>query len=160
MEFKTIVTCNQYFNALIVGDCAKEALQAFYNLERGYKPTMSTYVTLISGCAHCDLYAEGIALYERLHKDKTIIPSIKFYGVAINLHCKSGMFDCAFTLIETMRVKPNMVVWNTILSTSISAGRHDIVEVVIKNSLEEVNPHKRFEYGYDVSKILRGDEEL
>ena len=62
MKFKTIVTCNQYFNALIVGGCAKEAIQVFYDLETIYIHTMSTYVTLITGCAHCNLYDEGNAL--------------------------------------------------------------------------------------------------
>lgn len=105
----------------------EEALGVFKQmLGEGLRPDDVVYVGVLSACSHAGLVEEGKKCFERMRIEHGIEPTIQHYGCLVDLMGRAGLVDEAHELIEGMPMKPNDVVWRSLLS---ACRIHQCVEV-------------------------------
>ncbi|XP_059626397.1 pentatricopeptide repeat-containing protein At1g08070, chloroplastic-like [Cornus florida] len=108
------------WNSIIVGlgmhGYAKEAIDVFMSMEKeGIKPDGVTFVGLLCGCSHSGLISVGRSYFSQMHAIYGVKPGIEHYGCMIDLLGRAGLLEEALNLILTMPIKPNSVVWGSLL---------------------------------------------
>ncbi|CAA0821973.1 Pentatricopeptide repeat-containing protein -mitochondrial [Striga hermonthica] len=97
---------------------AKEALQLLSCMIRaGTKPNAITFVSVLSACCHAGLVDEGWHWFSSMQHRFNIDPSIEHYGCMIDLLGRSGRLEKAYNLILGMRVRPDFVIWCSLLAS-------------------------------------------
>lgn len=93
----------------------EEALALFERmLLEGLKPDDVVYVGALSACT---LVEEGKKLFKRMWEEHRIKPTIQHYGCMVDLMGRTGLLHEAYELIKSMPMKPNDVVWRSLLSS-------------------------------------------
>ncbi|XP_058225473.1 pentatricopeptide repeat-containing protein At3g29230-like [Rhododendron vialii] len=108
------------WNSVIVGlgmhGYGEEAVNAFIAMEKeNLKPDEVTFVGLLSGCSHSGLVSAGRRYFSHMSSVFGIQPGIEHYGCMVDLLGRAGLLQEALDVIKTMPMKPNSVVWGTLL---------------------------------------------
>lgn len=115
----------------------KEALEIFYNMNRaGVKPNYITFVSVLSACSHAGMLDEGWYWFQAMEQKFDIEPGVEHYSCMIDLLGRAGLLSRAYDLIKKMKVKPDFVVWGSLLA---ACRMHKNVE------LGEISARKLFE---------------
>ncbi|CAD6341774.1 unnamed protein product [Miscanthus lutarioriparius] len=95
---------------------AADALRMFGMMQdNGIRPDDVTLVGVLNACAHGGLVDEGLRHFYSLEK-YAITPKIEHYGCVIDLLGRVGRLEEAYSIIRTMRMKPNAVIWGAFLN--------------------------------------------
>ncbi|CAN7134183.1 unnamed protein product [Brassica rapa subsp. narinosa] len=86
-------------------------------LESGIKPGHVTFVSLLTACSHGGLVDQGLAYYDMIARDFGIKPAIEHCVCVIDLLGRSGRLAEAETFISNMPMKPNDLVWRSLLAS-------------------------------------------
>ncbi|OAY65521.1 pentatricopeptide repeat-containing protein At2g13600 [Ananas comosus] len=119
------------WNAMIVG-CAqngrgKEALHIFDRmLASGENPDHVTMIGVLSGCSHAGLVDQGRQYFWSMTELHGIIPSQDHYTCMVDLLGRAGHLKEVEELIKEMQIKPDVVLWNSLLA---ACRLHDNVEL-------------------------------
>ncbi|XP_057488080.1 pentatricopeptide repeat-containing protein At1g08070, chloroplastic-like [Actinidia eriantha] len=108
------------WNSIIVGlgmnGYGEEAINIFISMEKeNIKPDGVTFVGLLSGCSHSGLVSAGRRYFSQMGSVYRIQPGIEHYGCMVDLLGRSGFLEEALEVIQTMSMKPNSVVWGSLL---------------------------------------------
>nr|GMD73220.1 pentatricopeptide repeat-containing protein At3g62890-like [Ipomoea batatas] len=108
------------WNSIIVGlgmyGYGNEAIEAFNSMQmEGIKPDGVTFLGLLCACSHSGLVSEGRSYFSQMKSFYGIEPGIEHYGSLVDLLGRSGLLQEALELIRTMPLKPNVVVWGSLL---------------------------------------------
>lgn len=96
---------------------AREALQVLNNMIRArVKPNYVTFVSILNACSHAGLLKEGWHWFNSMLRDYHIEPGIEHYSCIVDLLGRAGHLQRAYELIKGMRVKPDFVIWGSLLS--------------------------------------------
>ncbi|KAL1566303.1 pentatricopeptide repeat-containing protein-like protein, chloroplastic [Salvia divinorum] len=94
-----------------------EALQLFDRMKRsGVEPDAVTFVGVLSACSHAGLVDEGYSHLQSMIRDHGIKPGQKHYACMVDLLGRAGRLEEAKTFIDSMPVKPAILVWETLLA--------------------------------------------
>ncbi|XP_057466131.1 pentatricopeptide repeat-containing protein At2g13600-like [Actinidia eriantha] len=116
------------------------ALEAFANmLEMGLTPNEVTFLSVLSACSHAGLVVEGQRLFNTLIQCYVLKPKIEHYGCMVDLLCRAGHLDEAVELIERMPIRPDAVIWRSLLSACLGRRNLKLAEMV-GNKLLELEP--------------------
>ncbi|WCJ31095.1 Pentatricopeptide repeat (PPR-like) superfamily protein [Euphorbia peplus] len=111
---------NALINGFAVNGCAKEALEAFLEMQcAGVKPSGITMLGVLSACNHGGLIEEGKRWFGAMYKFG-LTPKIEHYGCLVDLLGKAGDLEAAEKLIESMPYEANGI----ILSSFLNACAH------------------------------------
>ncbi|OMO93484.1 hypothetical protein COLO4_16917 [Corchorus olitorius] len=120
--FRKMAKRNQMSYSVIISGLAmhgngEEALRIFSEmLEEGLDPDDVVYVGVLSACSHAGLVDEGFQCFDRMKSEHGIKPTVLHYGCMVDLMGKAGMIKEALEFIKSMPIKPNDVVWRSLLS--------------------------------------------
>lgn len=108
------------WTAVIVGLAAnghgKKALNMFSEmLDAQETPDEVTYVGVLSACTHAGMVNEGRNYFASMATHHEIEPNIVHYGCLVDLLGRSGNLKEAYNVIKNMPMKPNTIVWGTLL---------------------------------------------
>jgi pentatricopeptide repeat protein len=93
-----------------------EALRYFDMLLRsGCRPDHVTFVGVLSACAHAGLVDKGLSIFHSIKDEYGIEHTADHYACVIDLLSRSGLFERAEEMINTMSVKPNKFLWASLL---------------------------------------------
>ncbi|KAM4132299.1 hypothetical protein ACJW30_01G239600 [Castanea mollissima] len=126
---------------------ATEALEVLYEMIRaGIKPNYITFVSILTACSHAGLLKEGWHWFNSMNHEFGVEPGVEHYACMVDLLGHTGHLSEAYDLIKGMKVKPDSVVWGSLLG---ACRIHKNVE------LGEISARKLFEldpsnYGYYV----------
>jgi pentatricopeptide repeat protein len=116
---------------------AKEAMEIFYEMIRsGTKPNYITFVSVLAACSHAGLLKEGWNWFNRMKCEFNVEPGIEHYSCMVDLLGRAGYLKEAYGLIQEMKVKPDFIVWGSLLG---ACRIHKNVE------LGEISARKLFE---------------
>lgn len=109
-----------HWNSVIVGlgmhGMADEALECFNQMEKsGIKPNAVTFVGLLNACSHVGYVKEAHFYFDLMVKKYGVEHKIEHYGCLVDVLCRTGNLQEAKTIIEKMPMKPNKVIWMSLL---------------------------------------------
>ncbi|GMP29780.1 hypothetical protein CsSME_00004746 [Camellia sinensis var. sinensis] len=97
--------------------CAREALEVFYEMiSARVIPNYITFVSVLAACSHAGLLDEGWHWFRTMEHKFGIEPGVEHYGCMIDLLGRAGFLKEAYDLIKEMKVRPDFVVWGSLLA--------------------------------------------
>ncbi|XP_058082933.1 putative pentatricopeptide repeat-containing protein At1g74400 [Magnolia sinica] len=102
-------------------------------------PNEVTFIGVLMACSHGGLVEEGLQHLESMSKDYHLKPRICHYGCMVDLFCRAGLVKEAYTFTRNMPMRPNAVVWRTLLSACSLRGNVEL-GAHIKRRLLELEP--------------------
>ncbi|PIA41541.1 hypothetical protein AQUCO_02200163v1 [Aquilegia coerulea] len=116
MQVRDVITWTIIISGLATHGHANESFDHFYDmLECGIKPNEITFMGILSACTHAGLVEEGLKFFNQIDKVYGISPTIEHYGCVVDLLSRAGRLNEAEDLINSMPMKPNVIVWGALL---------------------------------------------
>ncbi|PHT51905.1 Pentatricopeptide repeat-containing protein [Capsicum baccatum] len=143
MKSKTLASYNVMISGLAMHGNAYEALELFRKMtEEGMKPDDITFVSVLSAINHSGLVDLGREYFNTMIQIYKFTPKLQHYGCMIDLLGRAGKFDEAMAMIESMEIKPDGVIWGSLLGSCRIHKNLELGEYAAKNlfELEPENP--------------------
>ncbi|KAL6615009.1 hypothetical protein ACP70R_037279 [Stipagrostis hirtigluma subsp. patula] len=118
--FNSMTQRNEFsWNSMISGyarhGLGRKALEIFEEMQlSGENPDHVTFVSVLSACSHAGLVERGLEYFETM-RNHGILPRIEHYCCVIDLLGRAGKLDKVQEYIERMPMKPNALIWRTVL---------------------------------------------
>ncbi|KAJ9551643.1 hypothetical protein OSB04_015688 [Centaurea solstitialis] len=112
-----------HWTAIIVGlgihGHANCALELFLEMVKiGIVPNAVTFIGVLNACNHAGLVEDGRRYFDSMVNDYGIEPAIEHYGCLVDILSRVGRLQEAKNVIEKMPMKPNKIIWMSLLSSS------------------------------------------
>ncbi|XVE62814.1 hypothetical protein DITRI_Ditri06bG0150100 [Diplodiscus trichospermus] len=142
MSFKNVLTWTAMGTGLAIHGRGKEALELLDAMEDyDIKPNPVTFTSLFSACCHAGLVEEGLHLFHNMRSRFGLKPQIQHYGCIVDLLGKAGHLNEAYDVIIEMPMKPDAILWRSLLSACNVHGDVAMAERV-GNILFRLEPPK------------------
>ncbi|MFS7971106.1 putative tetratricopeptide-like helical domain superfamily, DYW domain-containing protein [Helianthus anomalus] len=116
---------------------AQEALDVFYEMLRvNIVPNYITFVSVLSACSHAGLVDEGWHWFQTMTRKYSIEPGVEHYSCMVDLFGRAGFLNRAYDLIKKMKVRPDFVVWGSLLAACRMHKNVDLGEIAAKKLFE------------------------
>ncbi|KAK9146200.1 hypothetical protein Sjap_006103 [Stephania japonica] len=146
MESRSVVSWTTLIVGLAVNGFGKEALDLFCELEqKGLVPSEITFVGVLYACSHCGMVDKGFDYFRRMTEEYGLVPKIEHYGCLVDLLGRAGLVQEAHEFIQNMPLKPNAVVWRTLLGACMIHGHLTLGET-IRSKLLQIEPKHSGDY--------------
>ena len=110
-----------------------KAVKLFNEMQvHGNKPDSVTYLAVLSACSHSGLIEEGQQYFSSFCSNQHCKPQVEHYACMVDLLGRAGRLKEAKDLIEKMPLKPNVGIWQTLLSACRMHGEVEMGEQVGK----------------------------
>ncbi|KAL3628896.1 hypothetical protein CASFOL_027942 [Castilleja foliolosa] len=108
---------------------------SFYNsmLREKIEPNDVTFIGVLSACSHAGLVDEGRSHFISMKRDFGIEPRIEHYGCMVDMLGRVGLIEEAYGFIKNMPIKPNVVIWRTLLASCKVHKNVEIGEEALKH---------------------------
>ncbi|KAH9625104.1 hypothetical protein KSS87_018093 [Heliosperma pusillum] len=137
MNYKNVKSWSAMIAGYGMHGYPKEALNVFYDMKRaGVRPNYITFVSVLAACSHAGLVDEGWDCFMSMKKEFGLEPGVEHYSCMVDLLGRSGLVGKAYDLIKQMKVKPDFVIWGSLLA---GCRMHKNLE------LAEISARKLFE---------------
>lgn len=135
------------YTSMIVGYAlngqAQESLELFKNMKTidqsqdiVITPNDVTFIGVLMACSHSGLVEEGKRHFRSMIEDYNLKPREAHFGCMVDLFCRSGRLKDAQEFINQMPVKPNTVIWRTLLGACSLHGNVELGEEVQRRIFE------------------------
>ncbi|PQM36052.1 pentatricopeptide repeat-containing protein [Prunus yedoensis var. nudiflora] len=95
----------------------EEAIQLFKEMEQEeLEANDVTFLSLLYACSHCGLKEKGIEFFNSMIENYGLKPRLEHYTCVVDLLGRSGRLDEAESMIRSMPVKADAIIWKTLLS--------------------------------------------
>ncbi|KAL6994213.1 AAA ATPase, partial [Sarracenia purpurea var. burkii] len=124
MMVRNVWTWSTMILGLAQHGCGMEALELFKIMKNnGIQPNYVTFLGVLCACSHAGLVEDGYGFFHDMQHLHGIKPVMAHYGAMVDCFGRSGRLIEAYTFIMNMPLKPDAVVWRTLLS---ACNIHDI----------------------------------
>ncbi|CAM0951345.1 unnamed protein product [Alopecurus aequalis] len=107
-------------------------------IRRGVKPDNVVLVSILSACSRNGLVEEGFNYFNSMRSVYRVEPVLHHYCCMVDLLGRSGRLAEAKTFIESMPMKPDLMVWSTLLAAC--RVHHDaVLGRFVENKIREDN---------------------
>ena len=118
MEKRDVVSWNSLISSYGVHGFGKKAMQIFQEMiHQGISPSPITFVSVLGACSHAGLVEEGKRLFDSMHKEHGIYPSVEHYACMVDLLGRANRLEEAAKIIDEMRIEPGAKVWGSLLGS-------------------------------------------
>lgn len=144
--------CHKAFNQIIKPDLVSwttmivsyaqhgngaEALKLYEAMKsEGVEPDAVTFVGVLSACSHAGLVEEGYFHLNSMFKDHGIEPHLCHYACMVDLLGRSGRLKEAEIFISNMPIKPDALIWGTLLAACRLHGNAEIGRLAAKKVID------------------------
>lgn len=134
MPSKNVWTWTALIQGLASNGRGETALR-YYNLmlQENVKPNDVTFIGVLCACNHAGLVDEGRGYLTGMRRDFGIEPRIEHYGCVVDMLGRAGLVEDAHELITNMPIKPNAVIWRTLLASCRLHKHPEIAEEALKH---------------------------
>ncbi|KAL0724146.1 hypothetical protein Bca4012_038745 [Brassica carinata] len=135
------------YTSMIVGYAlngqAQESLELFKKMgqDSSVSPNDVTFIGVLMACSHGGLVEEGKRQFRSMVEDYNLKPRDAHFGCMVDLLCRSGRLKDAHEFINQMPVKPNAVIWRTLLGACSLHGNVELGEEVQRRIFELDRDH-------------------
>ncbi|XP_075478070.1 pentatricopeptide repeat-containing protein At5g43790 isoform X2 [Primulina tabacum] len=129
------------FNAMIRGLAihgrGNEALGLFRKMIReGFDPDDTTILSVMNACSHVGLVEEGRKYFKSMKSVYRLEPKIEHYCCLVDLLGRAGLVEDAEEIVLSMPMKPNAILWRSLLGAARVHGNVDTGEIALRKLLE------------------------
>ncbi|KAF8408070.1 hypothetical protein HHK36_007211 [Tetracentron sinense] len=137
MEEKTLVSWTTLIQGLALHGHGIPALVRFCQMQReGFRPDSIVFLSILSACSHSGLVDEGRKCFQIMIEDHDATPLMEHYGCMVDLLCRAGLVNEAFKFVESMEVKPDIMIWRMLLGACKNQGDISLASQVMDRLLE------------------------
>jgi pentatricopeptide repeat protein len=138
------------WNSMIIGyglhGRSDKALELFLEMEKaGPRPNETSFVCVLSSCAHGGMVLEGWLCFDRMVRVYGIEPKSEHFGCMMDLLGRAGLLNDSENLVQKLQGKAPPALWGTMISASRSQSNSRLGEFVGKKLIEmkpaEVGPY-------------------
>ncbi|KAL1557581.1 pentatricopeptide repeat-containing protein, chloroplastic [Salvia divinorum] len=146
MPEQSLVSWNSIIVGLACNAYAEEALRYFHLMQKsGFDLDGVSFTGALTACSHTGLVEEGLKLFAAMTRVHKIKPRIEHYGCIVDLYSRAGRLRDAMRVVEGMPMKPNEVVFGSLLAACRASGDVDLAETVM-DYIRETDPDGHFNY--------------
>ncbi|KAK4258083.1 hypothetical protein QN277_007583 [Acacia crassicarpa] len=111
---------------------------ATYELMRreGIQPDAVTFVAVLLACSHNGLVEEAFSYLNSMVKDYGIKPGHRHYACIVDLLGRSGRLKEAENFINSMPIKPDALIWGTLLAACKVHGNYELGKLAAEKVME------------------------
>ncbi|KAL8231805.1 hypothetical protein R6Q57_001583 [Mikania cordata] len=118
MKEKVVTTWNSIIGGLAFHGHSEEAIHIFKEMCRlKLKPNDISFVGVLVACSHAGKVEEGRGYFRLMREKYDIEPNIRHYGCMVDLLGRAGLLKEAFIFVDKMEIKPNAIIWRTLLGS-------------------------------------------
>ncbi|GFP95006.1 pentatricopeptide repeat-containing protein at2g45350 chloroplastic [Phtheirospermum japonicum] len=130
---KNIDHWNAMIGGLAIHGRGDLAFDLFMEMERlSIKPDDITFIAVLHACGHSGMMKEGLICFEIMRRVHKIVPKMQHYGCVVDILSRAGHIEEATNFVKEMPIKPNDVVWRTLLSGCANHENLNVGEPVAK----------------------------
>ncbi|KAG6701283.1 hypothetical protein I3842_08G157400 [Carya illinoinensis] len=146
MRVRNLLTWTALITGLAVHGRSREALRVFHEMKKcGLRPDSVTITGVLVACSHGGLVEEGWRLFESIKNEYGMEPLLEHYGCMVDLLGRAGLVYKAYDFLERMPMKPNSVIWRTLLGACVNHNHLKLTEKV-KQRIVELDPYHDGDY--------------
>lgn len=94
----------------------KEAIELFERMESDHlMPDEKTMTAVLSACRNMGWVDKGLTYFKNIMKVYKLNPTLQHYGCVVDLLARSGQLEEAENFIKSMPLKPDDVLWRSLL---------------------------------------------
>lgn len=143
MKERTIVSWTSVIDALAMEGRGKEAVAVFEEMKTaGVRPDDVAFIGVLTACSHAGMVDEGYGYFESMRMAYGIDPKIEHYGCMVDMFGRAGMVERAMEFVHKMPMKPNPIIWRTLVAACRAHGRLELGETITRNLLNEYPAHE------------------
>ncbi|KAL6606358.1 hypothetical protein ACP70R_042011 [Stipagrostis hirtigluma subsp. patula] len=129
------------WNSMIIGyglhGHSEKALELFLEMEKtGPQPNETTFICMLSSCAHGGLVLEGWWCFDRMVRFYNIEPKAEHFGCMMDLLGRAGLLKDSENLVKNVQGKVSPALWGTLVSASRTQNSSKLGEFVGKKLIE------------------------
>lgn len=128
------------WTALITGCAyhgqALEALRLFKKMiSCGVKPNAITFIGILTAYSHSGLVLEATECLDTMNSVYGVKPTNDHYNSMIDVYCRAGQLEKAFSLIKSGLFEPDALSWKIMLGGCATHGNADLGKIAGENFL-------------------------
>uniref|UniRef100_A0A7N0UL22 Pentatricopeptide repeat-containing protein n=2 Tax=Kalanchoe fedtschenkoi TaxID=63787 RepID=A0A7N0UL22_KALFE len=124
----------------------EEAIELFETLEKeAIEVNDVTFLSLLYACSHSGLKQQGVKFFDAMIEKYHIKPRVEHYTCLVDLLGRSGCLQEAEAKIRFMPVKPDTVIWKTLLSACKLHKNEEMAKRAAKE-ITQLDPHDSASY--------------
>ncbi|CAL0308794.1 unnamed protein product [Lupinus luteus] len=137
MHQKDKFTWTAMIVGLAINGHGEEALSMFSDMiEASVTPDEVTYIGVLCACTHAGMVEKGRKFFASMTIQHGIKPNVTHYGCMVDLLGRAGNLKEALEVILNMPVKPNSIVWGSLLGACRVHKNVEMAEMAAKQILE------------------------
>ena len=116
---------------------AVKALELFpVMISSGVRPNYITFVSVLAACSHAGLHVEGWRWFNSMKGRVGVEPGLEHYGCMVDLLGRAGYLQKAYDLVLTMKMKPDSVIWSSLLAACRIHKNVELAEISVARLFE------------------------
>ncbi|WVZ55739.1 hypothetical protein U9M48_006363 [Paspalum notatum var. saurae] len=137
IERKDIVSWNVMIGAFAKNGYGERALELVDTMVQcSMQPDSLTFTAVLMACCHCGLVDEGLEQFQRFVSVFGLIPTMEQCACVVDLLARAGRFVEALEFVGRMPMRPNAVVWGTLLSASRMHHNVEFARIAFENLVQ------------------------
>ncbi|KAJ7966166.1 Pentatricopeptide repeat-containing protein [Quillaja saponaria] len=146
MSVRTLVSWTSVIVGLAMHGRGLEAVSLFEEMvAAGVAPDDVAFIGLLSACSHSGLVEKGRKYFNSMEIKFRIVPKIEHYGCLVDLLSRAGLVKEAFEFVRKMPIKPNQIIWRSLITSCHSHGELKLGENITKK-LIRTEPRQESNY--------------
>ncbi|XP_027182692.1 pentatricopeptide repeat-containing protein At5g15300 [Coffea eugenioides] len=116
MKEKDVTSWNSILGGLAFHGDPEECINLFEKMRRTkFAPNEITFTGVLVACSHAGKVDAGRRYFNLMKNQYKILPNIRHLGCMVDMFGRAGLLEEAFEFIDTMEIKPNGIIWRTLL---------------------------------------------
>lgn len=111
----------------------------------GVEATDVTFLSLLQACSHSGLKEKGVEFFNLMEEKYRLRPKLEHYTCIVDLLGRCGCLEDAEAKIRSMPVKPDAVIWKTLLSACKLHKNGDMASKAAEE-VHRLDPHDSASY--------------
>ncbi|XP_044494251.1 pentatricopeptide repeat-containing protein At5g50990 isoform X1 [Mangifera indica] len=134
VERSDVSVWNAMISGLAIHGLGRDAIDIFSKMKvENVLPDSITFLGLLTSSSHCGMVEEGRQYFDLMQSQYSIQPQLEHYGAMVDLLGRAGHVEEAFSIITSMKMEPDVVIWRALLSACRTYKKPDLGEVAIAN---------------------------
>ncbi|KAJ4971636.1 hypothetical protein NE237_004735 [Protea cynaroides] len=118
MQARDIISWNSLIAGYAQHGLAEPAISLFKEMEQQkIQPDAITFLAVLSSCRHVGLVEQG-RLYFNSMLEHGVRPDLDHYSCIVDLLGRAGFLEEAQEFVQKMPIRPNAIIWGSLLSSS------------------------------------------